>query len=283
MADEQAITAPTVRTGSSASKLYQPLARFLNNNGLAIATMLAFVLLLEIYVRVADVPQYILPAPSVILTQMITRSDLLLEHSAWTVLEVLQGFFLGVVVAIPLAVAIVYSKFFEKTIYTFLVSSQAVPKVALAPILIAWFGFGQTPKIIIAFLISFFPIVVSTVVGLRSMPVEMLYLARSLGASGWETFWKFRLPHGLPSIFGGLKVAISLAVVGAVIGDYVAGIKGLGYLQVVMAGNLNIPMVFAILVYLSIIGIILFNIVTYIEGRVIHWDPNRRAERAQER
>ena len=149
------------------------------------------------------------------------------------------GFGIGTAVGIPLAIIIVYSRFAEKTIYTALVASQAVPKVALAPLLIAWFGFGMTPKIIITFLICFFPIVVNTVIGLNSTPTEMLYLARSLGASGLETFWKFRFPHGLPSIFGGLKVAISLAVVGAVIGEFVAGGHGLGYLQIVRAAFLK--------------------------------------------
>lgn len=268
-------------TGPSKS-LGTRIKKFFSDQGMSLAFFIGAILIWEIYVRVFKVPVYILPAPSVIIQSMFTDANELLKHTWYTLYEVMLGFLIGSAIGLPLAIAIVYSKFAEKTIYAFLVASQAVPKVALAPLLIAWFGFGMTPKIIITTLMCFFPIVVNTVIGLNSTPPEMLYLARSLGASGFETFWKFRFPHGLPAIFGGLKVAISLAVVGAVVGEFVAGVNGLGYLQVIKAAFIKTPSVFAILVYLSIIGIVLFNLISYIEKRVIRWDPRRQLERTQE-
>lgn len=258
------------------------LKKLIREHGLALVFFVGVILLWEVYVRAAKVPVYVLPAPSVILQAMIKESNEMLKHAWFTLYEVIVGFLIGTAIGIPLAIAIVYSKFIEKTIYAFLVASQAIPKVALAPLLIAWFSFGMTPKIIITTLMCFFPIVVNTVIGLSSTPPEMLYLARSLGASGFETFWKFRFPHGLPSIFGGLKVATSLAVVGAVVGEFVAGVNGLGYLQMIRAAFVRTASVFAILVYLSVLGIALFNLIGYIEKRVIRWDPRRQLERTQE-
>ena len=131
---------------------------------------------------------------------------------------------------------IYYSKFLERTIYPSLVASQTVPKVAIAPLLVIWFGWGIWPKIIVAFLIAFFPIVIDTVVGLKATQPEMIYLVRSMGATRMQIFWKVSLPNALPNIFGGLKVAITLAVVGAVIGEFVASDHGLGYVLVVSQG-----------------------------------------------
>jgi len=258
------------------------ILRFASQNAAFALTMALVVVAWEAGVRLYEVPEYVLPAPSAIGVAMVTRWKVLMFHAGITLSEALLGFFLGISVGIPLAIAIVYSKLVEKTLYTFLVSFQAVPKAALAPLLVAWFGFTQTPKVIVAFLICFFPIVVATEVGLRSMPVEMFHLARSLGASDWETFWKFRLPHGLPSIFGGLKIAISLAVIGAVIGEFVGGQNGLGYYQELVAAVLQTPTVYASLIVLSLIGIALFYIVVAIENWVVHWVPSRQIEQVQQ-
>lgn len=284
MAQQNVSTAVDVDYRTKSSSLWDSrLGRFARENGAFLIMMTLIILLWEGYVRLMEVPVYILPAPTVIVERMIVKSDQLLEHSAWTLYEILVGFFIGMAVGIPIAISIVYSKLAEKTIFSLVVSMQAIPKIALVPLLIAWFGFNQMPKLIITFLICFFPIVVSTVVGLRSMPVEMFHLARSIGASGWEIFWKFRLPHGLPNIFAGLKMAISLAVIGAVVGEYTAGNNGLGYLQIIVASNLDIPMVFAILVVLSLIAIVLFHLIGAIESWVIRWDPSRQIEQAKER
>jgi NitT/TauT family transport system permease protein len=262
--------------------LRQRILRFANEYGAFALTLALTIAVWEVGVRLLAVAEYVLPAPSAILEAMAIRWKVLMFHAGYTLSETLLGFFLGVAVAIPLAIAIVYSPLVEKTIYSFLVSFQAVPKVALAPLLVAWFGFSQTPKVIVVFLICFFPMVVSTEVGLRSMPVQMFQLARSLGASEWETFWKFRLPHALPSIFGGFKVAISLAVIGAVIGEFVAGHNGLGYYGGLVGAVMQTPTLYASLLLLSVIGIVLFFIVSAIEGWVVHWAPDRQVEQVQQ-
>src|SRR5690606_15648494 len=146
--------------------------------------------------------QYLLPKPTVILNVMIERWPLWIDHGWVTLMEVLGGFGLAILVGIPLAILIVYSRLLEAIIYPPLVAFQAVPKIAIAPLFIVWFGFGFSPKLLIAFLIAFFPIVISTVVGLRSINPEMLQLARSMGAGNLKTFLWLRLPNALPSIFG---------------------------------------------------------------------------------
>ncbi|MCH8877719.1 MAG: ABC transporter permease [Chloroflexi bacterium] len=257
--------------------------RFLRDNAAFLLALVLAIAFWEAYVRWKEVPVWILPAPSVIFERMLVKQDLLLMHAGWTLYETLVGFLIGSVIGVLLAVAIVYSRLAEKILFTFLVSTQAVPKIALAPLLIILLGFGQLPKIVIAVMICFFPVVVSTIVGLRSMPVETFHLARTLGASGWETFWKFRLPYALPSIFAGLKVAITLAVIGAVVGEYAGGTKGLGYYQLIAASQLDMRTIFAIIFYLSVMGLILFYIVSGFEKWVIRWDPRRQVERAKQR
>jgi NitT/TauT family transport system permease protein len=259
------------------------VARFVRDNGAFLLALVLAIAFWEAYVRLRDVPVWILPAPSVIFERMLVKQEILLFHAGWTLYETLVGFLVGSVIGLLLAVAIVYSRLAEKILFTFLVSTQAVPKIALAPLLIILLGYGQLPKIVIAVLICFFPVVVSTIVGLRSMPVDTFHLARSLGASAWETFWKFRLPYALPSIFAGLKVAITLAVIGAVVGEYAGGTVGLGYYQLVVAARLDMRTIFAIIFYLSVMGLVLFYIVSALEKWVIRWDPSRQIEHAKQR
>lgn len=228
-------------------------------------TMLVLLALWEASIGVFKIPEYLVPAPSQILLEMITQRDALWGHTLVTTSEVLAGFALSVAVGVPLAVLIVYSPFFESTIYPLLVSSQTVPKVAVAPIFLFWFGFGATSKVVVAFLIAFFPVVIATVVGFRSIEPEMIHLARSMGASAIRTFLKIRLPHALPNIFGGLKVAITLAVVGAVVGEFVGADRGLGYVIVLATGALNTRLLFAAIAFLSLLGIVLFFLVNLVE------------------
>ncbi len=228
-------------------------------------TLLALLAIWEVAVTAFRVPDYVLPTPWRILAEMIAQRSALWGHALVTASEVLWGFALSVAVGIPLAVSIVYSPFFENTVYPLLVSSQTIPKVAVAPLFLFWFGFGPTSKVIVAFLIAFFPVVIATVVGLRGIEPEMIYLSRSMGARPILTFLKIRLPHALPSIFGGMKVAITLAVVGAVVGEFVGADKGLGYVIVLANGALNTQLLFAAIALLSLLGIILFVVIELLE------------------
>jgi NitT/TauT family transport system permease protein len=147
-----------------------------------------------------------------------------------------------------------------------LISTQAMPKVAIAPLFVVWFGFGLLPKVLIAFLIAFFPIVINTVMGLGGIEQEKIFLARSMGLSSYRTFRLIRLPNALPSIFAGLKISITLAVVGAVVGEFVGGDAGLGYQLMIANGNLNTPLLFAGVMALTILGLALFGVVEFLEG-----------------
>lgn len=225
-----------------------------------------------------EIPSFLLPAPSLIATSIGQRAGPLLGHSWVTFLETLAGFALSVAIGIPLATLIVASRIFDRIVYPMLVASQAVPKVALAPILLVGLGYGLAPKIIVAFLIAFFPVVVNTVTGLASVDGETLKLMRSMGASGWQIFQKVRFPNAVPSMIAGLKVAIALAVVGAVVGEFVGSRSGLGYYMLVATGNFDTPLVFACVVVLTVMGIALFYAVGLLDVVLARW--NRRARLA---
>lgn len=230
----------------------------------------------QVGVEVFDVPEYMVPTPAAVVETGVERWSSLLEHSWVTLKEVLLGFGLSVIVGVPLAIVIVFSKFLERMLYPLLVASQAVPKIAIAPLLIVWVGFGTAPKVLMAFLISFFPIVIDTIVGLRSIEPEMIHLARSMGTGSFTSFLKVRLPNALPNIFGGLKIAITLAVVGAVAAEFVGADSGLGYLLVVATGQLDTSLMFAALIVLSVIGIVLFAVVAAAERLLLPWHVSQR-------
>jgi NitT/TauT family transport system permease protein len=233
----------------------------------------------EIGTRVFSVPAFLLPPPSKVFATMVEYADILLMHSLTTLWEIVLGLVVSALVGVPLAVLIVYSRPFERVLYPLLVFSQTIPKIALAPLFVVWFGYALVPKVIMAFLVSFFPIVIDTVVGLKSVPEEMVDLSRSMGFGRLESFAKIMFPHALPNVFGGLKVAATLSVVGAVVGEFVGAQRGLGYLLVLSGGNLETALVFAAIVVLAIIGIALFMLIELIERLTIPWHTSiRRGE-----
>jgi NitT/TauT family transport system permease protein len=236
------------------------------------ALMLAAVLIgaWQVLVPLSGLSEFVLPTPWAIAQRIVTELPLLATHAYVTLFEVVSGFGLGVLIGVPLALAIFYSRAFERAIYPMLVALQTVPKVALAPLLVLYLGYGWAPKITLAFLISFFPIVISTVVGLQSLDKNLVNLVRSMGANEWQTFFKVRLPAALPNIFGGFKVAVSLAVIGAVIGEYVAAERGLGYLQLQANSLFDTTMNFATVVTISGLGVVLYSIINMVEARVTY-------------
>ncbi len=242
------------------------------------AAFIGFFVLWEIATIVLDVPIYILPAPSDIMASMVEKRWLLLEHSWVTFTESAIGLGLSIILSIPLGILIVYSPWIERTVYPFLVASQAIPKVALAPIFVVWFGFGLLPKVLIAFFIAFFPIVVNTVVGLSRTPPEMIHLMRSLGASPLQILLRVRMMAAAPFIFAGIKIAAAFAVVGAIVGEFIAASSGLGYMQLIANNNFEIPLLFATLVVLSIMGIGFFYLVSLVEFLVLPWPLRQSRE-----
>lgn len=234
-----------------------------------VGVVLGVLVIWEAGTRMLEVPAFLLPPPSAIAVSFVANASLLLFHGWITTAEILLGFALSIVVGIPLALAIFLWPTFSRSVLPLLVSSQAMPKVAVAPLFLVWFGFGLLPKVLIAFLIAFFPVVISTAVGLASIEPEKIYLARSMGFGATATFFKFRLPNALPAIFGGLKISITLAVVGAVVGEFVGGDAGLGYLLMVANGSMDTRLLFAGIVALTILGVALFLLVELAERLAI--------------
>lgn len=229
-------------------------------------------------VRVFEIPDYLLPAPLDVVRRIARDWHVLAKHAAYTLQSVLIGFSAGVLIGVPLAFAVVSSRSVERVTMPFLVMSQTIPKVAIAPILVVWLGFGILPKIAIVFLISFFPIVVSTVVGLKSVESDMIDLVRSMGAKTLKIMLRVRGPSALPQMFAGFKIAICLSVVGAIVGEFVGSDRGLGYLLLTSTGTLDGTLVWSALFILIAVGIILFAIVSKLERLAIPWHVSVRAE-----
>lgn len=236
----------------------------------------------ELICKSFDIPRYILPAPSSIAAEIWKQRVVLFTNSIPTLEIILLGFGLAIVVGLPLAILIVWSTPLKLALYPLLVSSQTVPKVAIAPLLVLWLGYGILPKVLVTFLICFFPITIDAVVGLRSVPTETILLARSIGASGWKTFIKIKLPHALPNIFGGLKVAITLAVVGSIVAEFVGADRGLGYLLMIASGNLDTTFLFADLVVLVVLGMGLYLAIEGLETVLIPWHVSKRSDEFRE-
>jgi NitT/TauT family transport system permease protein len=240
------------------------------------AGVLVFLVVWEIAVIVTKAPAYLLPPPTVIFQTFVDEFAKLAFHGWVTLYEMLLGYGLAVAVAIPLAIAITSSERFDRFTMPTLLFFQVVPKVAVAPLFLVWFGVGAMPKVLVAFLISFFPIVIDAAVGLRSMSAEMRDLARSMGATRMQLFAQFRLPTSLPYLFSGLKVAATLAVAGAVVGEFVGADKGLGYLLLVTNSNLETALMFATLFALTLIGLLFFYAVEFLEALLIPWHVTHR-------
>lgn len=222
------------------------------------------------------VEPYLVPSPGATLDVLTGKADYIWQHTWVTTYETLLGFLIAVVVGVFAAVVMVYSATVEKTLYPILLFAQVVPKIAIAPLFVVWLGFGIAPKILIAVLIAFFPVVISMVTGLKAVDPEMLQLSSTMGASPWQTFVKIRMPASLPHLFSGLKVAVTLAVTGAVVGEFVGANEGLGYVILQANGNLDTPMLFAGLLVMSLIGVVLFVLVEIAEKLLLPWHASRR-------
>jgi NitT/TauT family transport system permease protein len=234
-------------------------------------TVVALLLIWEAACRLFGIADYVLPSPTKVAAVMVDRGSFLLWHASITTIEILAGFLLSLVVGVLLAVLITASRTFERAVFPLLIISQAVPKIAVAPLLLVWFGFGWEPKMLVAFLIAFFPVVIDTVTGIQSVPRAMYDLARSMGASRLQTMTRFVMPHALPHMFAGTKVAITLAVSGAIIGEFVGADKGVGYVLLLANGRMETAMVFAGIIVLSVVAMLLFYILQFVERLCLPW------------
>lgn len=233
--------------------------------------LLGVLVLWEVAWRLFNIPRFVVPLPSGIFVETWQWRGHLLRHGWVTLYETLAGFALSIVVATPLAVMIVYSPTLRRAVYPLLVVTQAVPKVAIAPVLLLLLGAGQVSKVVVAFLVAFFPIVVDTATGLAATPPELLDLSRSYRASALKTFIKVRFPMALPFFFSGLKVAVTLAVIGAVVGEFVGSDQGLGYVIVSATSYWKSNLAFGAMLLLAAMAIALFALVELVERLVCPW------------
>ncbi len=219
------------------------------------------------------VPAYLLPAPSVIVKEMFKPGTNLLKHTGVTLTEILAGYSLGTLVGFASALIIVYSPLLRRIVYPLMLLSQFVPKLAIAPLLIVWFGFSITPKVIVTALICMFPILIDTVVGMESSDPRLLDLMHTYDATRWQVFYKVRLPTAIPQIFAGLKVGITLATIGAIVAEWISADAGLGYLIVFALGFFQIERLFAALVMITLVGLLLFFLIVVLEKAVAPHQP----------
>jgi len=226
----------------------------------------------EAYVRIDDTPAWFLPSPSAIARETIDSRELLWEHTWTTLQEVLIGYAIALVVGIATALLIALSPVAERTVYPLIVASQAIPIIALAPILLIWFGFGMTPKIIVVVLLCFFPIAVNMADGLRAVDRDALNLLRSMGASRWQLMRLVRIPSSLPYLMSGARIAAAVSVIGAIVGEWVGASSGLGYLMTRAASQFLTARLFAAVAISAVIGIAMFVIVALIGRWLVPWD-----------
>jgi NitT/TauT family transport system permease protein len=245
--------------------------RAVAESAVPVVTLLGALVVWEVAIRVFRVPNFIMPAPSAILAEGWEWRYRFVGHTWVTLYETLGGFALSIVVGVPLAVLIVYSPALRRALYPLIVLTQSVPKIAVAPVLLLVLGHGEIPKVIVAFLVAFFPVVVDTATGLAATPPELLDLSRSYRASAFKTFVKVRLPMAMPFIFAGAKVAITLSVIGAVVGEFVGSDQGLGYVILSATSYWKTELAFSSMILLSVMAIVLFGAVSLAERLACPW------------
>lgn len=234
--------------------------------------------LLEMTVRIFGVYPVILEAPTRVVVEIWKNPSLYLSNTWVTLYEVLVGFGIAAGAGVLIGALIVYSRFLQETIYPLIVALQLVPKVAVAPLLVVFLGYGPSPKIAIALLLAFFPIVVNSAVGMREVAPEYVDLLRVLNGNRIQEFFMVRIPSALPYIFGGLKLGVTLAVIGAVIGEFVGANAGLGHLVVLSNTQLKTEMTYSAITLLSLIGLVSFGSISLIEKLSIPWSNTAKGE-----
>jgi len=253
------ITPPLVRS-DRLSAIFYPVLSFS-----------VLLLLWQFGVRAAGVPEYILPVPSEFMSKLWASRALITEHTLVTAKEIVLGFLMAAAISVPLGFFIVSVKPVERAVYPVIVFFQLIPKIAIAPLFVVWFGFGLFPKVLLTFLLCFFPTLVASMTGFRALDERVLFLTDSMGATWWQTFRYVRLPAAMAYIYAGLKVSVVFAATGAIVGEFVGANAGLGYLLLRGTSYLDMPLIFAVLVALSIVGIFFSYVVQYSERLLMPW------------
>ena len=234
-----------------------------------------FFLIWEGIVLIFHIPKFVLPAPSVVIRALWQWGRIIAWHSGQTLYTTILGFSIAVIVGLVLGWAVGFSTMLYKALYPLLIAFNSIPKVAIVPILVIWFGIGTIPAVLTAFLISFFPILVNVATGLATLEPELRDVLLSLGATQFQIFRKVGLPRTLPYFFGSLKVAVTMAFVGSVISETVASNRGIGYLMIAASSRFDVPLVFAGLFAIALMGVGLYAIAAILEARLTRWAYRR--------
>jgi NitT/TauT family transport system permease protein len=258
------------------SKPSVSLSAKLSRSWLFFAFFAGFFLFWEFSINLFSIPAYILPRPSEIVAKGSADLDRLVYYTYVTGLESIVGYLVAVVIAVPLGLAIAFSSILRRTIYPFFVSIEMTPKIAFAPLFISWLGFGLLPKVIIVFLVCFFPIVLNAILAFNSLSDELERFIRTTGAGAWRSFLKVRLPAALPQCFVGFKYAAINATVGATIAEFIGSDEGLGFYIQIVTGNMRPDLAFAGIFFLTVLGLAIFGLVTLAERLIIPWHISQR-------
>ncbi|MGH6673698.1 MAG: ABC transporter permease [Xanthobacteraceae bacterium] len=243
--------------------------------------IVGFVLIVVVWeagARLGLYPPYLLPAPSTIARRFVDTFGTMVPQMVVTAIEIAIGFVIALVGGVLMAGLTSFFKFVERALYPWLVITQVIPKIALGPLFIVWLGFGLLPKVLIAFLLAFFPIMIGTMIGLRSVERNSIFLLRTMGAGRMGIFWYVQLPNALPHLFGSLKVAITLAAVGAIVGEFIGANNGLGYVLVLSNGTLDTSLMFVSLVWISVLALAFYGVVVVAERLLLHWHVSQRGQ-----
>jgi NitT/TauT family transport system permease protein len=256
------------------------LGAIVKNHYAKLLTILGFLFIWQLAVMILGIKEFILPTPIttfsyLFIPRLASQYDWF-THIQTTLIEVLVGFSVTAVVGVFVAVVMTWSPFLKQIIMPIITLFNSLPKIALAPLFLLWFGYGLIPNVMIAFLISFFPIVINTSAGLNAVEADLLDLVHYLHASKWQVLVKIRLPNALPYIFSGFKISATLCVVGVIVGEFIASTQGLGFLLKSAQGLMDTPPMFASLILISILGLSFFGFITLLERWVMPWQQNKQ-------
>ncbi|TPL23451.1 ABC transporter permease [Mesorhizobium sp. B2-4-9] len=251
--------------------MLEKLSKSIKSSIAPVVVTAALFLIWELCVRLLGIRSIVLPAPSEIIKVIVERHDLLMTHLWPSLYLTIMGFLLSVVGGILVAILITYSEVLRRGLYPVIVVSQVIPKISIAPLFIVWFGTGAMSSLLLAFLIAFFPMTINAALGLQAIDEDINRMARTFMASRWQIFWKIRLPNALPYIFGGMKISITLAIIGVIVSEFVASQEGIGYLIKLSGGLLDTPLMMAAITVLSLSGLVMYWVIAEIERRTVFW------------
>jgi ABC-type nitrate/sulfonate/bicarbonate transport system permease component len=249
------------------------MIKLLNKGWRPMLVLVLFFIIWECVSRYSEIPKWLLPAPSIIFTEAMTNYSMFLSDAVATTWLSIFGFMIGSIVGIALAILLHLIPTLKNSLYPFLILSQNVPIIVLAPLLVIWFGFGYLPKIIIITIVCFFPVTIASLDGFKNVPKEFIHYMRMSGATSWQIFTKLEFPNALPPIFSGLKISATYSVMGAVISEWLGSEKGIGVYMTLSSSSFRTDRVFLAIFMIILLSLLFYSVIVLVEKRIIKWIP----------